>query len=107
MIPRTSKESVAGLGLRTRSRAFSLIEVLVVVSIIGLLVAILMPSLGQARASARRAVCQSNLRMIGQGVGFYLVDGPLIDARLFGPNRMRESDHQSDTSRKTPWRRTS
>lgn len=43
-------------------RAFTLIEVLVVVAIIALLVAILVPSLRKARALARTSVCASNLR---------------------------------------------
>lgn len=56
--------------MRTASRrlsAFTLIELLVVVSIITLLVALLLPALSQARESARRAACSSNLRQIGVG----------------------------------------
>jgi prepilin-type processing-associated H-X9-DG protein len=45
---------------------------LVVVAIIAVLVAILLPSLSQARESARRTVCMSNMRQIGLGFAFYL-----------------------------------
>ncbi|MBI1368440.1 MAG: prepilin-type N-terminal cleavage/methylation domain-containing protein [Planctomycetes bacterium] len=54
-----------------RRRAFSLIELLVVVSIVALLVAILLPSLRQARYAARLTVCASNLHQSGLGfLGF-------------------------------------
>jgi prepilin-type processing-associated H-X9-DG protein len=44
--------------------AFSLVELLVVISLISLLMAVLMPSLGAARAQARCVVCKSNLRQL-------------------------------------------
>lgn len=55
-----------------RKRAFTLIEVLVVVSIIVLLVGILMPSLKEVRRLGRRTVCQKNLEQIGVGMHAYL-----------------------------------
>ena len=52
-------------------RAFTLVELLVVVAIIALLVSLLMPSLRQARELARRATCLSNLHQIGlAGLGY-------------------------------------
>jgi prepilin-type N-terminal cleavage/methylation domain-containing protein len=53
---------------QARSRAFTLIEVLVVVAIIALLVAVLMPALSQAKEMSKRALCTSNLHQ--QGLGF-------------------------------------
>ena len=44
---------------------FTLLEMLVIIAIIGILVTILLPSLSQARAKAKTAVCMSNLKQIG------------------------------------------
>lgn len=57
-----------------RRKGFTLIELLVVVAIIALLISILLPSLSRARELAKRAVCASNLRGIGQGEHIYSND---------------------------------
>ena len=48
-------------------RAFSLVELLVVIAIIALLIGILVPTLGKARDTARRAKDSAQIRSIGQG----------------------------------------
>jgi prepilin-type N-terminal cleavage/methylation domain-containing protein len=69
-IPRTR----AGHRPETRGRGFSLVELLVVITIVVLLVGLLMPSLREVREAARRLQCGNHMRMIGIGILAYGVD---------------------------------
>jgi len=59
---------------RSKHRAFTLVELLIVIAIIALLVAILLPALSKARVAAIRAACGSNLRQNGLLMMMYAND---------------------------------
>jgi prepilin-type N-terminal cleavage/methylation domain-containing protein/prepilin-type processing-associated H-X9-DG protein len=58
-------------GKRRRKRGFTIIELLITITIITILVALLMPAVQQAREAARRAKCKNNLRQIGVAIHLY------------------------------------
>ena len=58
----------------TRLPAFSLVELLVVIGIIGLLLALLLPALGRAQRSAKTVQCAAKLRQIGIALFAYAAE---------------------------------
>lgn len=68
---------------RTRCKsAFTLIELLIVIAIIAILVAMLMPTLGRVRYSAKNVVCLNNVKQIGVAMTMYAKE----NKNYFWPN---------------------
>jgi prepilin-type N-terminal cleavage/methylation domain-containing protein len=68
--------------MNQRRIAFTLVEVLVVIAVIGIIAALLIPALAVAKAKVSRIHCVSNLRQLGLGVHLYSDDH---SDRLPGP----------------------
>lgn len=68
---------------RPQWRAFTLVELLVTVGIVGALLALLMPSINAAQRKARELRCQANLRTLSQGLLAYATS----NGGRFPPNR--------------------
>ncbi len=77
MMPESMVQPIMGCLLTRGNRrhdAFTLLELLVVIGIVALLMGLLVPALGSARASARKIACLANLRQVGVAVHSYATD---------------------------------
>jgi len=68
-------------------RGFTLIELLVVISIIGVLVALLLPAVQQAREAGRKITCSNNLHQLGLAVANYVATFDVVP-----PSGSRDDD---------------
>ena len=75
-------------------RCFTLVELLVVVSIIAVLAALLLPALSHARGVAMRAVCASNMKQVMLGIHIYETDYEYLL-----PNYLSDPDYAASGSR--------
>lgn len=67
-------DRMTGPSTQSKRRAFTLIELLVVIAISGILAALLVPALLNAKAAGQAARCRSNLRQVGLALQMYVID---------------------------------
>jgi prepilin-type N-terminal cleavage/methylation domain-containing protein len=65
------KRRLARRHLRPRRRAFTLVELLVAIAVIGLLLAMILPAVAGAREAARKTQCANHLRQVGLALQNY------------------------------------
>ncbi|OHB55475.1 MAG: hypothetical protein A2Y12_20050 [Planctomycetes bacterium GWF2_42_9] len=69
---------------RLTRQAFTLVELLVVISIIAVLLAIMTPVLSKSRDSARTVICSTNVRQLGLGYSMYEMDNGFMPEFIDG-----------------------
>ena len=68
------------------TKGFTLIELLVVIAVVGILAALLLPALGQAKEKGRCTACLSNLRQVNLAIRLYAEDNADALPVLPAPN---------------------
>ena len=85
------------------ARAFTLVELLIVIAILIVLVSILLPALSQARKLTRKTVCASNIRHLALSNRMYAArnEGSFVRAAadIWGPNLKRWHGERDTASR--------
>lgn len=96
-IRRASRDSAG------RRSGFTLVELLVVMSIISILIGLFMPAVQAAREAARRTQCQNNLRQIGVAVGSHEALNQRFPTGGWGWRWVADPDRGNDKNQPGGW----
>src|SRR5690349_21810627 len=77
---------------RTRGTAFTLIELMVSIAIIGILAALLLSAIGGVKRHAQTTVCKNNVRQLGLAWQMYSHDNNDTLVPNLGPTQTRQDD---------------
>ena len=95
---RVPNQPADGLTTNRFPHGFTLVELLVAISIISMLMTLLLPALNAARESSRQTVCAANLRQLGIGIEYNAVPNAAQMANVSLDQRIglgRTRQHQS------------
>lgn len=85
-----------------RFRAFTLIELLLVIAVIGIVAALLLPVLARSKAAGQSALCKNHLHQIGLAMEMYISDHNVYPRGMGGPPFQTWAD-RLDSYNPVPW----
>lgn len=108
LVSKTSRQLKINTRACHHAQAFTLIDILVTITVISVLIGLMLPSIAMVRESARKVICSSNMRQIGLGMNLYAEDNnDMLPSSVFldddgGRTASPLEPHLMDTIRTDP-----